>query len=200
MRNYNRQASITTMLQHLHLPKLQQCHHHSKIIMLYIITHQLAIIPTATYITASTRNTQHYILPYARTQVFKTYFFPSTMKIWNNLQRVITNSTTIPQLGQALQSTPTSDRRGAIRSAYKCRLGGHLTLTSIIQQPYTNTSKSSRHGGNAVSLGCVYTSRLLILASYNNHTPTSGRRGATLSVGGHLTLTTIIQQPTHQNP
>ena len=64
-----------------------------------------------------TRNTQHYILPYARTHVFKTSFFPSTIKIWNNLQPVITNSTTIPQLRQALQSTPTSGRRGAPCSA-----------------------------------------------------------------------------------
>ena len=87
------------------------------IIMLYRITHKLASIPTATYIAPSTRNTQHYILPYARTHVFKTSFFPSTIKIWNNLQPVITNSTTIPQLRQALQSTPTSGRRGAPCSA-----------------------------------------------------------------------------------
>ena len=40
-----------------------------------------------------------------------------TINIWNNLQPVITNSTTIPQLGQALQSTPSSGRRGAKRSA-----------------------------------------------------------------------------------
>ena len=61
---------------------------------------------------------QHYILPYARTLVFQTSFFPSTIKIWNNLQPVmVTNSTTIPQLRKALQSTPTSGRRGATRSA-----------------------------------------------------------------------------------
>ena len=59
------------MLQHLDLPTLQQLRQHSKIIMLYRITHKLASIPTATYIAPSTRNTQHYILPYARTHVFK---------------------------------------------------------------------------------------------------------------------------------
>ena len=117
MHNYSRHASVTTMLQHLDLPTLQQRRQHSKIIMLYRITHKLASIPTATYIAPSTRNTQHYILPYARTHVFKTSFFPSTIKIWNNLHPVITNSTTIPQLRQALQSTPTSGRRGAKRSA-----------------------------------------------------------------------------------
>ena len=67
---------------------LQQRREHSKIIMLYRIRHKLANIPTATYIRPSTRNTQHYILPYARTLVFQTSFFPSspsTIKIWNNL-------------------------------------------------------------------------------------------------------------------
>ena len=67
MQNYNRHASVTTMLQHLDLPTLQQRRRHSKIIMLYRIRHQLANIPTTTYITPAARNTQHYNLPYART-------------------------------------------------------------------------------------------------------------------------------------
>ena len=117
MHNYNRHARDTPTLQHLHLPTLQQRRQHIKIIMLYRITHQLVNIPTAIYITPSTRNTQHYILPYARTHVFKTVFFPSTIKIWNNLQPVITDSTTIPQLRQARQFTPTFGRRGASCSA-----------------------------------------------------------------------------------
>ena len=117
MHNYNRHASVTTMLQHIDLPTLQQRRQHSKIIMLYRIRDQLASIPTAIYIRPSPRNTQHYILPYARTLVFQTSFFPSTIKIWNNLQPVITNSTTIPRLRKALQSTPTSGRRGATLSA-----------------------------------------------------------------------------------
>ena len=117
MQNYNRHASVTTMLQHLDLPTLQQRRRHSKIIMLYRIRHQLANVPTTTYITPATRNTQHYNLPYARTEVYKSSFFPSTIKLWNNLQPAIINSTTIPQLRHALQSTPTSGRRGATLSA-----------------------------------------------------------------------------------
>ena len=54
MHNYNRHASVTTMLQHLNLPTLQQRCQHFKIIVLYRITHQLANIPTATYIAPST--------------------------------------------------------------------------------------------------------------------------------------------------
>ena len=99
------------------VPTLQQRRQHSKIMLYCRIRHQLANIPTATYIRPSTRNTQHYILPYARTLVFQTSFFPSAIKIWNNLQPVITNWPTIPQLRKALQSKPTSGRRGATRSA-----------------------------------------------------------------------------------
>ena len=103
MQNYNRHASVTTMLQHIDLRStLQQRRRHSKIIMLYRIRHQLANIPTTTYITPATRNTQHYNLPYARTDVYKSSFFPSTIKLWNKLQPAIINSTTIPQLRQAL--------------------------------------------------------------------------------------------------
>ena len=78
---------------------------------------ELANVPTTTYITPATRNTQYYNLPYARTEVYKSSFFPSTIKLWNNLQPAIINSTTIPQLREALQSTPTSGRRGATLSA-----------------------------------------------------------------------------------
>ena len=128
MQNYIRHASVTTMLQNLDLPTLQQRRRHSKIIMLYRIRHKLANVPTTTYITPDTRNTQYYNLPYARTEVYKSSFFPSTIKLWNNLQPAIINSTTIPQLRQALQSTPTAGRRGATLSA--TYLGGHLTFTS----------------------------------------------------------------------
>ena len=109
MHIYNRHASVTTMLQHLHYNRAASTSKSS----CYTESHQLTSIPTATYITPSTRNTRHYILPHARTHVFKTSFFPSTITIWNNLQPV----TTIPQLRQALQSTPTFGRCGAPCSA-----------------------------------------------------------------------------------
>ena len=104
--------------------------------MLYRIRHQLANIPTTTYITPATRNTQHYNLPYARTDVYKSSFFPSTIKLWNNLQPAIINSTTIPQLRQA-SCNPHQHPVGA---------GQHLTLTSIIQLQYTNSLTSGRRG------------------------------------------------------
>ena len=59
MHNYNRHTSVTTMLQHLDLPTLQQRRQHSKIIMLYRIRHQLANIPTTTYITPVTSHSEY---------------------------------------------------------------------------------------------------------------------------------------------
>ena len=52
-------------------------------------------------LTPATRNTQHYNLPYASTEVYKSSFFPSTIKLWNKLQPAVINSTTIPQLKPA---------------------------------------------------------------------------------------------------
>ena len=182
------------MLQHLDQPTLQQRRQHSKIIMLYRIRHQLANIPTTTYITPATRNTQHYILPYyACTHLYKSSFFPSTIKLWNNLQPVIINSTTIPQLRQALQFKPTSGRRG---QHCHLRLGGHLTLTSITQLQQNNTPTAGRRGA---TLSATYLGGHLTLTSItqlqHTNTPTAGRRGATLSatyLGGHLALTSIV--------
>ena len=161
------------MLQHPHLPILQQRRQHSKFTMLCRITDQLASIPTATYITPPPRNTQHYILPYARTHVFKTTFFPITIKIWNNLQPAITYSTTIPHLRQALQSTPTSGRRGATRSAEDVwthqasiiTYNSNTTTTHQTIQPNTNTPNtklvsSPSHHNHSLAL----TSYLFFLA------------------------------------
>ena len=181
----------------------QQRRQHSKIIMLYRIRHQLANIPATTYITPVTRNTQHYILPYARTNVFKSSFFPSTIKLWNNLQPAVINSTTVPQLRQALQSTPTSGRRGKTLSA--TYLGGHLTLTSITQLQHTNTPKAGRRGAtlSATNLGGHLT-LTSITQLQDINTPKAGRRGSTLSatyLGGQLMLTSITQlQHTNKQP
>ena len=154
------------MLQHLHLSTLQQRRQHFKIIMLYRITHQLASIQTATYIAPSTRNTQHHILPYARTYVFKTSFFPSTIKIWKNLQPVITNSTTMPQLRQSLQSTPTSGRRGAT-----CSAGAEWTPHALLAStPSHNVQPNSNPHQHQVGVGLH----------------------AHLGLSGHLTLTCNI--------
>ena len=99
--------------------------------------------------------------------VFKTSFFPSTINIWNNLQPVITNSTTIPQLRQAPQSTQTSGRRGAT-----CSAGAEWT------------SHAYQHH------------LLHILCIQPNNSPHQHPLGvglhAQLGLSGHLTLTSII--------
>ena len=142
MQNYNRHASVTTMLQYLDLPTLQQRRRHSKIIMLYRIRHQLANVPTTNYITPATRNTQHYNLPYARTEVYKSSFFPSTIKLWNNLQPAIINST-YHNLDK--HCNPHQHPVG-VGQHCQLRLGGHLTLTNITQKQHTNTPTAGRRG------------------------------------------------------
>ena len=65
MHNYSRHASVTTMVQHLHLPTLQQRRQHFKIIMLYRITHQLATfqLPHTSHHPLGIRNTTSCPMP-----------------------------------------------------------------------------------------------------------------------------------------
>ena len=117
---YNRHASVTTMrsstctyLPYNNAASTSKPSYYTESRTNYII----ASISTAVYITPwhpfGILNTSCPMPAH----VFKTSFFPSTIKIWNTLKPVITNSTAIPQLRQALQSTPTSGRRGAPCSA-----------------------------------------------------------------------------------
>ena len=119
MHIYNRHVSVTTMLQHLDLPTTTtppalQNHH-------AIQNHT----PTSQHSNHHLHHTIHleYWTPHPALcphTCIRNIFFPQYhqhKKLWNNLQPVITNSTTTPQLRQALQSTQTSGRRGAPCSA-----------------------------------------------------------------------------------
>ena len=57
--------------------------------------------------TTAKQNNTNYIIPFACTLVNKKSIFPRTIIVWNTLQHAITNSTNVPQLKQALLSTPT---------------------------------------------------------------------------------------------
>ena len=119
MHNYTRHASVTTMLQHLDLPTLQQRRQHSTIIMLYRIRHQQANIPTATYIIPSTRNTAT-LHPALCTHTCISNIF-------------------LTQHHQHMEQHTTCHKQQHNHSTT------YLTLTSIIKQPHTNTSTSGRH-------------------------------------------------------
>ena len=77
------------MLNHLNWDTLQQRRLRTKAIMMYRIINGLVAIeppPFMHHLGAAIRGQQQkYIVPYSRTTVHKEPFFPSTIRLWNQL-------------------------------------------------------------------------------------------------------------------
>jgi len=87
--NYNTASSATTMLNHLKWETLQQRRLRTKAIMMYRIINGLVAIEPPQFMhhlgAAARGQQQKYIVPYSRTTVHKESFFPSTIRLWNQL-------------------------------------------------------------------------------------------------------------------
>jgi len=89
--NYSSYASVTNMLQNLNWPSLASSRHQLKAIALFKIMHQLVVIPTDTILQPAPSSyhlrghSMKLAQPSARVDVYLHSFFPSSIKIWNNL-------------------------------------------------------------------------------------------------------------------
>ncbi|XP_062578982.1 uncharacterized protein LOC134240892 [Saccostrea cucullata] len=87
--NYNTTSSVTTMIDRLEWESLQQRRIKAKAIMMYRVIHSLVAIdlpPQFSQTGAATRgHQQRYRIPFCRTNVYKESFFPTTIRIWNQL-------------------------------------------------------------------------------------------------------------------
>jgi hypothetical protein len=86
--NYNTTSSVTSVMERFEWEKLSQ-RRKAKATMMYRVIHSLVaiLIPNFTNnIGASTRgHTSRYKVPFCRTTIYKESFFPSTIRIWNQL-------------------------------------------------------------------------------------------------------------------
>ena len=108
MGDFNRTSSVTTMLQHLQWPTLQQRRAENKAIMVYRIVNNLVAIPTTWLIpTAVTIRGHHqkFLVPYARTQVYQYSFFPDGIRIWNSLPTSTMACSSLATFKEELQKT-----------------------------------------------------------------------------------------------
>jgi len=94
--DYVRTSGVTSMLNKLNLPLLEERKFRSKSIMMYKILNNLIDIPTHYFVPnqLSLRNRYFTQLP-IRVDSFKFSFFPSVIKIWNALPLFVTNSSTL---------------------------------------------------------------------------------------------------------
>ncbi|KAK3098073.1 hypothetical protein FSP39_015909 [Pinctada imbricata] len=97
--DYRTTSSVTSMLRSLQWDTLQHRRQDLKVTMLYRVINGLVAIPSEPYLiprSASTTTRGHnlrFMVPYSRVQFHQQSFFPSTIRLWNNLpDRVVTAS------------------------------------------------------------------------------------------------------------
>ena len=95
--NYNRTSSVTTMLQDLGWPLLESRRVMTRLVMLYKITHGLVDVDSKPNLTIQTRTFRRshqfsYYRVHAKSKIYSTSFFPSTIPHWNNLPLSVINA------------------------------------------------------------------------------------------------------------
>ena len=98
LNDYSWNTSVTQLLQKLNLPSLKSRRTCQKATMIYKIIHSLVCIPSSHLIpnTSKTRHHQYcFRLPYSRLNAHLYSFFPSAIRIWNNLSSSIINSSSL---------------------------------------------------------------------------------------------------------
>ena len=96
--DYKTTSSPSQMIAELGWEPLQTRRANAKLVMIYRITYGLIDIPAPDFLhpsTLSTRgNTLRYIIPYCRTDIYRHSFFPSAIRLWNQLpDRTVTSPT-----------------------------------------------------------------------------------------------------------
>jgi hypothetical protein len=87
---YNRTSSVSAMLNELDWPSLESRRLQSRLAMLYRIRFNLVDIDWREHLTESSSITRghgsRFMVPFGRTQVYASSFFPRTSRDWNNLE------------------------------------------------------------------------------------------------------------------
>ena len=105
--DYRQTSSVSSMLQQLNWPTLQERRATQKTVMMYRIVNHLVAIPTTCLIpTAVTMrgHNQRFLVPFARTQTYQYSFFPSGIRLWNNLPQTIVDCNSLDHFKQELQT------------------------------------------------------------------------------------------------
>lgn len=108
--DYKTTSSVTSMLSQLNWDTLQERRRIAKVIMLYRIVNNLIEIPTTHLIprgaTVITRGHDiRFLVPFSRTKGHQQSFFPSTIRLWNELPTRAVSAATLDGFKDSLQMT-----------------------------------------------------------------------------------------------
>jgi hypothetical protein len=100
---------VTDKLYHIMLYQVQHRRQLAKLIMMYRITYHLIEIPSITYLIPSRSGTRghniRYLQPSTRVLAYQYSFFPSTIRLWNNLPQTLVSSGSIDIFRHSLTNT-----------------------------------------------------------------------------------------------
>ena len=98
MNIYSQTSSVTSMLDTLQWSSLEERRARCKAVMMYRIVHGLVAVPPSELqptMSAARGHTHRFMVPYARTQIYKQSFFPDGIRIWNSLPQRAVDSTSL---------------------------------------------------------------------------------------------------------
>jgi len=108
MGDYRTTSSTSKMIEDLGWPPLQKRREDTKLIMMYRITYGLIDIPASRFLHPSTLTTRghtlRFVVPYCRTDVYRHTFFPSGIRLWNQLPEGIATAQTLDGFRTALNT------------------------------------------------------------------------------------------------
>ena len=98
--DYKTTSSTSQMIANLGWSSLQQRRTVARLVMMYRITHDLVDIPVAQYLHPATvmhirSPSQRYMLPFCRFDVYRHSFFPSGIRLWNQLPEHVATAQTL---------------------------------------------------------------------------------------------------------
>ena len=104
--DYRSTSRITTVLQQLQWPTLQEHRAQTKVFMIYCIVYSLVDIPLCHLTpTISVRgHNMKFQIPYARTSIYQRSFFPDTIRLWNSLPQTVVSSSTLDSFKEEVQT------------------------------------------------------------------------------------------------
>ncbi|XP_072023338.1 uncharacterized protein [Amphiura filiformis] len=104
--DYRTTSSVTAMLNQLQWPTLQERRAQTKVVMMFRIVNHLVDVPHTYLIpTIALRgHSMRYLIPFARTVVYRQSFFPDTIRLWNNLPQDLINCTSVAGFKQGVQT------------------------------------------------------------------------------------------------
>ena len=104
--DYRTTSSVSEMISNLGWETLQERRTEAKMVMMYRITHGLIDISATSLrhpATLSTRgNSMRYLQPFCRTDAYRCSFFPSGIRLWNQLPECVVTAPTLETFKRGL--------------------------------------------------------------------------------------------------